>query len=493
MNMTDPDINSGYYQPSLGSLSGFQQATTVSGGAANLAEVGWSISQLRAFLLNESGENFPTEDQVRTINSAIIDHVTNFNNPHQVTLDQLGSNFVLQVLAAVTPGTPPNSPPFYSFDATYALPLGDVFPSTFGSTNLYRMTSGGVLTDPSTESEIFGTDYLVGKPGIPLFGTIANIVPSGWATQSGILVNTLMTTTTAQPGLPFTFYQLTETNATGSFGIKIPMTEALSTVYTTTVFLFPTVTGGSAVISQPSLPANNMTVNLTDGTYTFSSPTVTGETFVYPSGIIRVSFSFTSLNPTPDNYVQILHLNTGDTVTARSGQIARPLFVLAHPIASTSFLNQPVIIDRTQPGSTQTFALKLDKIPAPTSMANLTLTLALNLYPTLAGASLGTATRILTFDTLTIERDATNIYVKSSGTTLFTSAILNGLNILSLSYSPTAIDFKDLAAARQTHTGVYPPLATAAASAGPCGGYLYYIAMYASADKGHALEYFSNG
>lgn len=483
--------NTDYYQPSKGSLSGFDSIELPTGNV-DVVKTGWSIEQLRAFLSNESGSNFPSEETIQSINDLVTSHLNDFNNPHRVTLDQLDRNFILDIFGSVVPGNPPSIPPFYSFDSTCALPLVDVFPATYSNTNFYRMDEGGTFINPSSETEILGVDYVTNTPGIPLFSNLVNIVPANWVSQSTTPLKTVVTITIANASLPFNIYSVEETNQTGIFGVSIPITQVQATWYTLNFFLVSSISGGSIVLYQPSSPDDRMTINLTTNEYTFSNATVTGEVFTYPSGIMRVSFGFISKAPTPDNAVHVVHLNNNETVLSRAGMAARPLFSISNPICTRSSLNHPVHVDRALAATCTTFVPTLSKVATPAALQNFILTFAVNIYPAVPGAAV-LDTRILTFGNLTVERDQTNVYVKLSGNTLFTSTILRGLNVFTISYSPTAIIFKDIETDREWVLGSYPGLATAGMSFGPCGGYLQYFALYSISDTTRCLEYLTNG
>ena len=484
------DPNANYYQPSQGSLTGFDSANLPQGNP-NLAVTGWSLEQLRAFLLNVNAVNFPSPEWVQSIEQQILAHEANYNNPHHVTLDQIVGDFVTEVIGSVIPGTPPELPPFFSFDAICALPLGDIFPASFTTANIYRVTEGGVFVNPTTETEVIGSTYLTNRATLPLFSAFSTIVPAGWETQINTVINTTLSTP-ANPRLfyPFTFHLVSETAVTGSFGYQIPATEALATTYTATFFVLPTSLGGSLIIHQPSDTTNTMTVNLVDGTFTFTGTAVTGQTTVLPDGVIWISFSYISSSVTADNFIQVVHQNSGDTTPVRQGTNGRALFSIAGAQVSTQTINQPVLISSASPGSAGPLTLNFSVIPVPTTLSNFMVTLSLELYPTLTAP---TDTAILTFGALTITRDASTIYVKVSGVTVFTSTILAGLNNLSLSYSPTQLSFKDLANDRSTVSGTYPALSTASVTMGPCGGYVHYIAFYGLSDTASCLEFLTNG
>jgi hypothetical protein len=475
-----------------GTLSGFDKVDLPNDNP-KLEQTGWSIAQLQAYLLNQSEINFPTADQMIEYEQDVTDHVMDFNNPHQVTLDQIVGNFVEQVLGSIVPGTPPALTPFFAFDAVLAMPLGDIFPATYAPANLYRSTEGGVFINPAFETEIIGTDYSQHFPGIALFSQITNAREVAWNTNPATLINTQLSATTF-PNLatPFAWFQVSETAGVGTFGIALHATEELATMYTLTLYIMPSVVKGKLIFSQPSDATNTMTVDLSDASFVLSSDQVQGSTLMDPSGMIRVSFSFTSGSPIADTSVTIMHENTGDNTTARLGVANRPLFSLAKPLITKAPRNQPVPYDGNAPWSTSPFAIDLSKIPAPSLMSSLLITLSLDIWPMLSSAKL-VDTLILSFGQIQITRDQINIYVAVNGKTVFTSKILEGLNIITLSYSPSALIFKDLASPRQSVSGVYAAVPTSSVTIGPFAGYLREAAFYALADTLGCVEFLTNG
>ena len=483
--------NTDYYSPAKGTLTGFD-AASVPTANPDIVQTGWSIDQLRSYLLNEHGQNFPTNEWVRMVDALINDHVQDFNNPHRLTLSQITSNFVRDILASVTPGTPPPIAPFYAYDTACALPLGDIFPATYSNTNILRMTEGGQFVDPSTELEIFGIDAVTNQPGIPLFSSLTNVIPANWATQSSTLVNTTLTNTThPEFNYPFIYSAVKETNTTGIFGLAIPSDAEPLTCYTFTTFILPAV-GGFLSFYLANDSSKFMTLNLNDGTFTTSSPDIAAEVFSYPSGVFRVAFSFTTPYLGTATVIEIIHKNTGDQSPTRAGQTDRLIFTIARPRITKAGLNQPVLKDFTSTGSTSALVLNLERLPAPATLSKVVFTIALNLYPRL-NTTLMTDTAVFNFGVFSIVRDQVNLYVKYSNAVLFTSPILRGLNVISVSYSPDTIIFKDLANPRQTVTGTYTALSTQYVTLGPCEGYLKSIALYAMADTVRCLEYLSNG
>lgn len=489
--MSDENVN--YYQPSLGSLVGFDQIDTAT-GTPNIAVTGWSIEELRRFLLNQTDVNFPSAEFILRVQQLITAHENDFNNPHHTTLDQIVGDFVAQALGSITVGTVPAFPPFYSIDAQLGLPLGSLVPVTYSSSNLYRQSAGGWLVDTATDSQKIGTDYTLGTPGIPLFSEMTNIGLSGWNTATGALLGTSTSVLSAASlNYPFTFQLLSENPVTSQFGINLKMTQTLATGYTTSCFIHPNTATGFVRLYQPSDAANYVTVNLATGASVVTGTAMAAKTIKLPDGVIRVWVSFKSSDSVVDNMLRVVHLDTNQSNDGtRAGSFGRTLFAIAQPQTTESNLGHPTVVNLATDTTISELRLLLDRVGTPAVLPTMTLTMSLNMYPELSTAAVNDGT-ILLFDDLVITRDQTTIRVSVAGNPQFTSVILPGLNIISLSYSPTKLIFKDLASPRQEVSGTFPTLATNSVVVGPFGGYLRNLALYAQADTTQVVEFLTNG
>jgi hypothetical protein len=486
------DPNTNYFQPSFGSLTGFDSVETVIN--QDYPKLGWSVEQLRSLLLNENEMYFPSKEWVMQVEQALKDHITNFNNPHNLTLDQITTNFIEDILASSSKGTIPNIPPFYSFDANTELPIGDIFPATYSNSNLYRLGNSGKLTIASSESLKPYSDYRNTQGGIPLFSSVTPLIDDTWFSNTNTPINTLLIENDSLTGeyAVGNTYDVVETDNQSIFGITIPFTQSPGVGYSCSFIVQPYAIKGILRIYQPSDPTKYAVVSLTNGVYYTTSSDVTCETFVYASGAIGISFGCTALSPTPDNKINVIYSNEGDTSFVRIGQYGRRMFSISRPSASTAGLNQPIHVDPTTVATTTNFTLDSSKISMPSTMSNVMIGLNLMVYPLLASAPL-VDTNVFTFGALTITRDRTTFYLKLSGTTIATTPIRNGINTLVVSYSPTAIIFKDRIAPRQTFAGTYSPLNTTGITVNRFGGYLLSHVMYASSDSDHAVEFLANG
>lgn len=485
------DPNTNYFKPSMGSLTGFDAVTLPSD--TQFPKFGWSIEQLRSLLLNENEMFFPSKEWVMQVEEALKDHITNFDNPHNLTLDQITSNFIEDILANVSKGTPPSIAPFYAFDAETELPIGDIFPATYSNTNMYRLSSVGKMINPSDESLRPYSDYRNTLGALPLFSSVTNLVSDTWFSNGSTPINTILVENDPASGeyTVASTYDVTETDNQGIFGIAIPFTQSPNVSYTCSFIVLPWVIGGILRIYQPSDPTKYAIVSLTNGEYYIPNAGVTCETFVYASGAIGISFGFTALSPTTDNKVNVVFSNEGDTSYSRIGQYGRKMFSISRPSASTAGLNQPILIDTTIPATTSTFVIDSTKVPMPSTMTNVLIGLNLIVYPLMTLSPL-VDTSVMTFGALTITRDRTTFYISVSGNTIGQLPIRAGLNTLAISYSPTTIIIKDRISNRQTFSGTYPALNTSSITINRFGGYLASHVMYASSDSDLAVEFLTN-
>lgn len=482
----------GYYQPSKGTLTGFDRVN-IPNDNPNIKDTGWSVEQLRRFLENQSDVNFPSNEWIQSIEQMIRDHENDFNNPHRTTLSQIVGDIISQVIGSVVPGTPPDTSPFYVLDAASNLPLGTFLPASYTTNNLYRRTPTGAIVNAQTEDDKVGVDTTGGVIGIPLYSTMTNVTPNNWSSQSSTRLNTTLSVNTdLQVFYPFTFHDVKETPTTAQFGIDIPCTQNLQTAYTTSFYVKAGAVTGFLRIYQPSDMSNYIDVDLTTGETSFFTDTMGGSTVRYADDVIRISVTFTSNSAVVDNKLRVVHLNTGQTGNGtRSGSLGRHIFSVAQPQTTQSTLDQPTMIDLTQTAGCPTLPLNMDVLGLPNQLTSFILTFAVSMRQTPQVTPISDST-ILIMGDLVISRNQTQVTVAVDGTIVFTSDILDGLNVFSLSYSPTALAFKDIFNDKQTTTGTYPTIITDDATFGPFGGYLIHAAFYNQVDNTQVLEYLTN-
>jgi hypothetical protein len=480
-----------YYQPAQGSLVGFDGGV-LDNVDPTLAKSGWSIEQIRRFLLNESGSNFPTIERVDEIEELILRHINDTNNPHNVSTTAITQDVTNNILSGFVPGTPPASTPFFAYDAACPIPMDSVYPATYSSTNFYRTVEGGRLVNPATEVDKLHIDATNGVAGLPLYSGLSNIVPSNWPTSAGLMVNTRVTKVTNDTiDYPFDFYRVDETNATGDFGVSIPASMMASNVYTFTIFLQPLYAGGYFAIKQVGNDAAVMLINSDTGDFVLGSTSVQGDVTVYPSGVMKVSYTFVA-STGGSNRVQVLHRQTMGSEASRIGRNGQILFMMGLPLVSTSPIGTPLPVNTAAAASATALTPKLNTLGVPATLSRFMVSMSL-IFRKQLGALPITDTVLFQFGGLALTRDATKVYLKLDGVTLFTSTITNGLNAFSVSYSPTEILFKDIAANKQKVTGSYAALSTTNVKVGPCAGHLRQFLLYPEQDSSKHLEFLTNG
>ena len=484
--------NTNYYQPMMGSLTGFTSIDLPTTNPNPLV-TGWSIEQLRAYLLNLDQQNFPSKDWLIEIDGEITTHVNNLSNPHQVTLAQINSNYVENIMGSLVPGTPPQQQPFFSFYPALELPLGTMVPVTNSTTNLYRLNDSGQFVDPNSEPNYIGTDFILGFGALPLYANVTNLVVSNWPYQIGGTINTTYTSTLNHAYCPGTLFNIFEEADNGTFGVMIP-TSPLdgSTLYTTTLFLLGTTNPGFVIIQQPSNSVDFINLSLVDGTFTTSTDAMVVESIMYPNGVIRVSFSYMT-STTPDNAIQVLFYDSYLPIGDRNGVNNRPIFSISTPVTSGGHhLGHPIPINQTLPAVMNGLSINSNSVISTPTLSNVMITLSL--YLTTLPPNPGTVDTptFFTFGALSLNRDHTNVYLNINGNVVAQSPIVLGINNFAISYSPTTVIFKDSFNPRQTVSGAYAPLSTSNIGMGPAWGYLISNTLYAISDNNECVEFLVN-
>ena len=482
-----------YFQPSLGSLTGFDSIslTTPPTGIEQLPLQGWSIETLRAFLLNFNEMNFPSKSWIIQVEDDIINHLDNVSNPHNVTLDQINASLIGDVLPGLIPGTVPYVAPFYAFYATNELPLTDIVPATHTSTNMYRLTRAGQFVDPSTEVVNVGSDYIIGDGGIPLFAPYTNLIPTNWEPTLVLTNVTATLDTTSDLGyMPSPAYLIEEQDAVGSFSTAIPIALVANTTYSMVWFIAPQVQNGYLRVYFPNNPTLFAVVPFNSVLPVTNTTNPMFDIRTMPNGNIRVAVTFNS-GSTPATSIVMAYSDYNDVWNNRVGFPSRPIYSISSPVLSTSSALQPIPIVSGVTTSSSTFVPSMNLVTTATALPDITIALDLYMAPSIAGTVM-TDTTLLAMDKLLLARDAINIVLYYNGTQLFTAPIVQGLNSIAVSYSSSEIILLTNNSQRQTVTGAYGSLLITSPAVGPCGGYLLSLTMYAMADGDHCLEFLLN-
>jgi hypothetical protein len=485
------NVNSAYYRKSGGTISGFG-AMVPDTGAPDLLKVGTSVEELMEFLSNRRGVNFPSNEYVRQVQEALDAHLADHSNPHHTTLDQIVGGGADAIFGAIVPGTVPQNPPFYGFDASLGLPLGVFVPAAVSMANIYRQSAGGVLIDIATETDIVGTDYGTNAAGIPLYSMLESVTSDTWYTDPVLGLNTQVTEY-VDPSLryPFSFYQVNETPVTAFFGINIPTLQDPNAGYALTFYVIPIV-DGSLRVYLPSNANDYADIDLADGTVTVVSSTMSCVAHRYASGVLRISVGFVSDIASPDTHVRVVHIEHGSSAPTRSGAAGRAIFLIGHPQTTISALDPPAIVNAASPATMSGMTLYLQSTGAGATITDFTVTIGITIYPGGQNSTIVDST-IFTMGPLLLLRDQSTVTLSYEGSPLFTSDILEGFNEFTISYSPSKIIYKDMATDRRVSDGNFAALPTASVIVGPMGGYLRHIYFYNQFDDAQLTEYLTNG
>ncbi len=471
-----------------GSITGFDQFLK-SDGSSDLILTGWSIDQLMAYLKNP--DNIPPRDWIIAVENDLEEHLNDTNNPHQTTVDQVATSFVEQILGALVPGTVPDVSPFYSFKADLELPMGDLFPSTVSSTNVYRLKNNGIYTLTTSDSDYIGTDYVSGKAGIPLYKSFTNLVPIGWNENAGTIQNTFLTVNSLpQDFTPGVFYRVSETNTTGVFGINInaPLQDATS--YTMSVFVKTAGIEGTLKINQIDDPSKFALVSLDTGECVASDSSVQVFTNVYRNNVIRISFSFTTLEDSAGSVSMTFYEKNG-TITNRVGVYGRDIFNVSYPLICNTPPRFPIPGAITVPTISEKFLLSLDRIITSEIISRFTVNMEIIVDP-LTVPTLGTNVYVLVMDPFRITRTATSFQIRVNNTVIYTVPIVSGINRFSVSYTNDEIVLKFMDNDSISITGVFPSVIVDNWYCGPFGGYLLGMEIYATSENNDLLGFLNN-
>lgn len=484
--MTDLDPKLVSY--GTGSITGFNRFVTADGDIDPVL-TGWSIDQLMAYLRDP--KFIPSRDWIIALENDMIEHLEDFNNPHQTTVDQVASDFVSQILSSITPGTVPDIGPFYSFKADVELPLGDFFPASVNFSNIYRLKSNGIFKPSSSDPSYVGTDYSAGLGAIPMYASFTNYVSDEWNEDTNSSVNTLITESVITPDfLPGRAYRISETSTTGIFGVRIAADLSSSVSYTVAMFVASAGIEGSLKIGQPDDPTKFAILSLDTGEHVVSDPSVQISTTMYKNGVIKVSYSFTTLPLTLGSVVVAFYEASG-TISGRVGIYGRDIFLISTPLITTAPPQFPIPFNKTLPALSDSFVIDTSRFIDYPTTARFTTSLDV-VMDVLTVPILGTNIYILRMDPFYITRTETLIELRVDGIILYYCPIVQGLNRISVSYTSDEIVFKHMNNDSVIIPGPFPPIPTTNWSLGPFGGYLASHEYYATSDTNRLLEFLNN-
>lgn len=484
------DTNLVYYRSTPGTIAGFDSVSTGSNGL-DLTTGGFSLDNLRAFLLNENEENFVSKEWMLQLEDIIYSHKANQNNPHNVTIDQVTSAFSADILGSLFPGTVPDVPPFFSFIAGLELPLGTIVPATYSQTNRLRMTPGGALIDPNAESAVVHTTYDPGVGGIALFSPTTNYSYYPWSSFAQAAVNVTIGSQYAVTNMPFMLRQIMETSVFNVFGVDISIPMTASNYYTTSFFYKKEMPGTILRFFKNNSPNDFTTVYMDSEIIAVTGDGPSVKITQNNGSTCRLSVGYQAEDSNPSTLLSIRHYREDMDIGPRNGFPGRVIFSMGHVFTTKNMLNQPTPIDISVGGSSTNLVFNFSDVTSVNQLDALTGSFIYDFSLGEAGRTL-VGTSIATIDVLTFVRDATTVYLKVSGTTVAQMPLQEGINSFAFSYTRGKISFKCNDIPRVDVTGTYPRLNLTTFTFGQCEGYLVSSTLYAMGDNHQTLEFLTD-
>ena len=279
------------YTPAQGSISGFDQI--IDDTLTTILKKGWSKEQLHQAILNLREQ--VGVSGVQTLLKLLSAHLVDYNNPHKVTIAQVTSDIIAQLLKPILPGTPPSTPPIFALYPELQVDMA-FLPAVY---------SGAAGADGTFGFQVpNAAGYYANKTGtvIPtgLRGT-APVIPMITAVdQTGLSVVTTPTagsaaSTTAPTippiaaGLVFSGMVADKTAPT-AVGIQMAITAPAAASPTVTLYVSPDSAVKSLLLTRGTA---TVVFDLVLGTATSDTPsTDIGDIEKLPNGIFRITHSF---------------------------------------------------------------------------------------------------------------------------------------------------------------------------------------------------------
>ena len=464
------------FTPAQGSISGFD--SIIDDTLTTILTKGWSKEQLHQAILNLR-EQVGTSG-VQTLLKLLSAHLSDYNNPHKVTIAQIASDVIAQLLNPILPGTPPSTPPIFAlypelpvqmeylpFAYTGAADANDVYgllvPNNAGS-------YGGKPTD------IIPHDLVGTAPVIPM---ITAIDTTKVATTETLLTGTqsVTSTRTGFSGL------VADGTSPKQVGFQEVITAPLNTPLTMTHYVIPD-TGVTFIILTRGTAT--IIVDLTAVTALSNTPsTDIGDVERLPNGTYRITHCFTPTDATPITVAA----QQGATVDAPVAFTnAQPAFLRRVTLITDTIGPVPPLADGvttlTKSVLTGTFLDVLEKA------VTVSLTLASLPNPNKV------ETPILVFGGVTVSTTPTGYKIATNtGTSYFLETSQTNVFVrmaFSLSATRLCIKFRD--EAKMVITGDFTTLlpTTNTFTLTDFHGAIRDMAIYAEADRDQLLEFLTD-
>ena len=465
------------FTPAQGSITGFDQI--IDDTITTILTKGWSKEQLHQAILNLR-EQVGTSG-VQTLLKLLSAHLQDFNNPHKVTIAQVASDVIAQILSPILPGTPPSTPPIFALFPELTVP-SDYLPVVY---------SGAQTSDQKFgfETPNYAGTYAEKPDGllptglygdIPIIPMITDVDTSSLSIAQTPLAGSAVTAATSPTG-----YTVLSADGSGptTVGISEVITAPLNVPLTMTRFVIPdknttfiTITRGPASIT---IDLNALT------TLSTNPSTDVGDVERLPNGTIRITHCFTPTDTTPVVTAFSVSPTSTPATVFTNAQVAATISPaqLTNTIGSTPPLldGEPTVSKSTLVG---TFPDVIEK--------DLTLALTLASLPYAGKAE----TVILTLGGISISVTPMGYKIATtSGTAHFLSTEQNAAFVrMAVSLSATRLCIKFRGEAKFVATGDFTallPTDTTFTLTDFQGG-IRDIVLYAESDRDQLLEFLTD-
>lgn len=463
-----------------GALHGWSEIDTGSGDLPQPIPV-FSAEQVWA-RIQELRQTFDPE-RFRDLETQILDHLQNLDNPHHDRIASLVSNVVDQILAPCLPGTAPSYGPCYGFVAELVSQLG----VTARATEITVVDASGFLR--TVGPNLPALDHSTGEPFVCLWPEHTNALDnSDVVTMTSAAAVNGRIYTPPMPGLlspnrDTQYVVVEDLTSTAVHGYTFAVTAAPGEEWTSSLFvtaLNPLLR--YLILDCPDDPRIHLTLDLTTGVMTSASAEVIGHAVKLGCGWWRIGAQYV-VGATPVTGLRLLGAKTPDT-PAYTGLITN-MFAVYGPMHSPGPGLAPYIPTSSGPVTRGATQLALDV----SGLANRdTGMLALGYV---AHKSLTPRRSVLmAFEDISLTCTADEVEV-AMREVVHVHPLTSGEPVsVALSYGSTARSSRHSGVGRQDTRGAFAALEPGEAMVfGPFHGGLHNATLYGEADAAKSLEF----
>lgn len=465
-----------------GSITGFDQI--VDETVTSILTKGWSKEQLHQAILNF--KDTYGKDGLNQLLSILMAHLSDFNNPHRVTIDQVTGDIIELLLAPILKGTPPSTPPIFGINPNIRVPASLLMYGYNGGLDANGKYAYGLVSpsgrisapDPAflPVDMAYGTPYLPLTPALTAPESDVTLTP----TPGTVLGSTPDDGYHLGPSMSLIPYQADKGGAS-AIGFTAPITVNTTTGTSFTFFVRPADQTKMIVLTNNG---NTIEFDTTANTIASSSLDFVGELYVLTNGCYRVGVT---LAKTGSPTITVSAYNT--TEYANPGTIAQGVIGMwcTHPVVTDTPAPIPVMLSRT----TSTTASAITCTVPPAIATDMMCVCVLSALPT----SLPQDALVFSLGGIDVRFNGTVFtIITNTGAQYSTSGDMTQFTKLAFSVSKTRLCMKFQNKAKVVIPGDFSSLAFTGSSftiGNLCGGVIS-LALYAESDRDQMLEFLTD-